>query len=300
MTRRTFLATLATPMPATCVVDTHTHFYDPSRPQGVPWPPRSETTLYRTVLPAEFRKLAEPLGVKGTVVIEASAWVEDNQWILDMAARDPYLLGLVGHLDPGKPEFARNLARFRRNPLFLGIRAGGAAAAEAWKSAAHIEDYRRLSDAGLELDVLVTPEELAGVARLSDRVPALRMVVNHLPGPTPLSRTLLKELAARSAIFVKVSSVLRRVDGRVVTDLNVYRDSLDALWEMFGVDRLIYGSDWPVSARVAPYAEVLAIVRRYFESKGREACEKYFWRNSRTAYRWRERGPRPTCTLEKK
>jgi len=103
----------------------------------------------------------------------------------------------------------------------------------------------------------------------------------------------LKELAARSNIFVKVSSVLRRVDGRVVTDLNAYRDSLDALWELFGVDRLIYGSDWPVSARVAPYAEVIAIVRRYFESKGREACEKYFWRNSRTAYRWRDRGPRP-------
>jgi L-fuconolactonase len=300
MTRRTFLATLAAPMPATCVVDTHTHFYDPSRPQGVPWPARSETTLYRTVLPAEFRKLAEPLGVKGTVVVEASAWVEDNQWILDMAARDPFLLGLVGHLDPGKSEFARNLARFRRNPLFLGIRAGGAAASEAWRSAAHIEDYRRLSDAGLELDVLVTPGELGGVARLADRVPALRMVINHLPGLTPPSKASLKELAARSNIFVKVSSVLRRVDGRLITDLNAYRDSLDALWEMFGVDRLIYGSDWPVSARAAPYAEVIAIVRQYFESKGRAACEKYFWRNSQAAYRWRDRGPRPACTLERK
>jgi predicted TIM-barrel fold metal-dependent hydrolase len=69
---------------------------------------------------------------------------------------------------------------------------------------------------------------------------------------------------------------------------------------MFGVDRLIYGSNWPVSERVAPYAAVITIVRRYFESKGREACEKYFWRNSHTAYRWRDRDPRPTYTLEKK
>ena len=92
MRRREFLAALAAPSSSICVVDTHTHFYDPSRPQGVPWPPKSETTLYRTVLPAEFQKLAEPQGVKGTVVVEASAWVEDNQWVLDLAANDPFSL----------------------------------------------------------------------------------------------------------------------------------------------------------------------------------------------------------------
>jgi L-fuconolactonase len=300
MTRRTFLAALAAPLPTTCIVDTHTHFYDPSRPQGVPWPTRSETQLYRTVLPGEFKKLAEPLGVKGTVVIEASAWVEDNQWILDIAARDPYLLGLVGHLDAGKPEFARNLARFHRNPLFLGIRAGGPAAAEAWKSAAHVDDYHRLADAGLELDVLVTSSLLDGVARLADRVPNLRMVINHLPGAAPPTVSVLRELAAHSAIFVKVSSVLRRTDGHLVPDLSAYRDSLDALWEAFGEDRLIYGSDWPVSARIAPYAAVLGIVQQYFQSKGPTACEKYFWRNSQSAYRWRNRTAQAVCTLKEK
>lgn len=299
MTRRTLLAALAAPLPPVCVVDTHTHFYDPSRPEGVPWPSKSETTLYRTVLPADFKKVAEPHGVKGTVVIEASAWVEDNQWVLDLAARDPFLLGVVGHLDAGKPEFARNLARFHRDPLFLGIRAGGAAITEAWNGAAYVEDYRRLADAGLELDVLVAAASLPDVARLSDRVPNLRIVINHLPGATPPAASVLKELAARSTIFVKVSAVLRRIDGRVVEDLDLYRDSLDALWGSFGEDRLIYGSDWPVSARFASYASVIGLVRRYFEGKGREACEKYFWRNSRTAYRWRDRGGRAACTLEK-
>ncbi|MCE5310093.1 MAG: amidohydrolase family protein [Acidobacteriales bacterium] len=297
MTRRTFLAAVTAPLPPVCVVDTHTHFYDPSRPQGVPWPSKSETTLYRTVLPADFKKVAEPYGVKGTVVIEASAWVEDNQWILDLAAKDPFLLGVVGHLDAGKPEFARNMARFHRNPLFLGIRAGGAAVTEAWKSEAHIEDFRRLADAGLELDVLVAAALLPNVARLSDRVPNLRMVINHLPGATPPPASVLKELAARSALFVKVSAVLRRIDGRVVEDLAFYRDSLDALWEIFGENRLVYGSDWPVSARFSSYASVIGIVHRYFKGKSREACEKYFWRNSRAAYRWRDRGTRPTCTL---
>ena len=78
------------------IVDTHTHFYDPSRPQGVPWPAKTDSLLYRTVLPADFRKVSAAYGVTGTVVVEASAWVEDNQWIFEMAKTDTSLLGLVG------------------------------------------------------------------------------------------------------------------------------------------------------------------------------------------------------------
>ena len=122
MTRRDFLRTttrasaLAAGLPLGCVqtnhspgiIDTHTHFYDPTRPQGVPWPPKDDSVLYRRVLPRDFRALAEPLGITGTVVVEASPWEEDNQWILDLAAQDPFLLGLVGHLKPGRPEFRDN------------------------------------------------------------------------------------------------------------------------------------------------------------------------------------------------
>src|SRR5262245_55089403 len=94
--RRTFLkaaalasaggiAGCATPSASdTAIIDTHTHFYDPTRPQGVPWPPKSDGLLYRPVYPDEFRKLAAPHGVSGTVVVEASPWLEDNQWVLDL------------------------------------------------------------------------------------------------------------------------------------------------------------------------------------------------------------------------
>ena len=57
------------------IVDTHTHFYDPSRPQGVPWPSPNDDVLYRTTLPEHYRELAVPMGVSGTVVVEASAWL---------------------------------------------------------------------------------------------------------------------------------------------------------------------------------------------------------------------------------
>ena len=107
------------------IIDTHTHFYDPSRPEGVPWPGQDNELLYRTVLPEHYRQIAEPEGVTGTIVVEASAWLEDNQWILGLAEEDPFILGLVGHIDPGRQDFEANLKRFSDHPRFCGIRCGG-------------------------------------------------------------------------------------------------------------------------------------------------------------------------------
>lgn len=83
-------------------LDAHTHFYDPGRPQGVPWPGKEDKLLYRTVLPGDFKKLTKNHRVVSTIVVEASPWLEDNQWLLDLAARDPFVVGVVGHLDPGR------------------------------------------------------------------------------------------------------------------------------------------------------------------------------------------------------
>ena len=125
--------------------------------------------------------------------------------------------------------------------------------------------------------------------------PGLRLVIDHLPfaewerDPAAM-RTALREAALLPNVYAKISDVLRRVDGRLMTDAGYYRPRLDALWELFGEDRVIYGSNWPVSDLVAPYASVLKIVADYVNGRGPVAAEKYFWRNSFAAYRWQPRG----------
>lgn len=86
-----------TTLPVLRVVDAHTHFYDPTREGGVPWPGKG-TSLYRPVYPKDWLAVAAPLGANETVVVEASAWLEDNQWILDLAAKNPSIVGFVGNL----------------------------------------------------------------------------------------------------------------------------------------------------------------------------------------------------------
>src|SRR6185437_7233704 len=90
------------------IIDTHVHFYDPSRPGGTPWPPKDDATLYRTVLPAEYKKMTAPFGIKGVIEVEASPLLEDNQWVLDLAHREPIIRGTCGDLEIGKAGFAEN------------------------------------------------------------------------------------------------------------------------------------------------------------------------------------------------
>src|SRR5437763_10239950 len=115
-------AAIADETGSVAAIDAHTHFYDPTRPQGVPWPGKGDKVLYRKVLPGELKELAGKHGVRSTIVVEASPWIEDNQWLLDLAAREPFIAGVVGRLDPAEGAFARHFERFAKNDLFRGIR----------------------------------------------------------------------------------------------------------------------------------------------------------------------------------
>jgi L-fuconolactonase len=304
MRRRTFLgsavgavAMAQTPPP---IIDCHIHLFDPTRPQGVPWPPAG-SEIRKPTLPDRFRRIAAPLGVQGAIEIECSPWLEDNQWVLDVAEKDRIIVGTVGNLEPGTPGFARQLERFHRNPLFRGIRYGnlwGRSLAEDLAKPEFVAGLKLVADAGLVLDTAnPDPALIATVVRVTDKVPALRVVIDHLPQCNPPTEGTarkqydrdLRELAARPQVYVKISQVLRRVDGRVPRDLAFYRPRLDELWDLFGEDRLLYGSDWPNSDPFAPYDVVLALVREYFAGKGSVAAAKYFAANSRAVYRWAER-----------
>ena len=74
------------------------------------------------MLPADLRAVAEPVGVRAAVCVECSTWLEDNQWVLDLAAREPFICAVVGNLDPEAAEFPSLLQRFVHDPLFRGIR----------------------------------------------------------------------------------------------------------------------------------------------------------------------------------
>ncbi len=266
------------------IIDTHTHFYDPSRPQGVPWPDKSDAVLSRSVLPPEFGRLTAKYGRVQTVVVEASPWLEDNQWLLDLAQRNTLIVGVVGNLNPGKTGFADHVRRFAKDPLYRGIRVAGSILMERAGSPSFRDDMKRLADANLELDAHIGAEAFRAVLQIADAVPSLRIVIDHLPFDD--YGGLLHEIGSRPQIYAKVSYVLHMGTPRPVqTDLGSHRAALEQVCEEFGPDRVMYGSNWPVSNLVAPYHTIFELVREFFSARGREAMETYFWKNALSAYR---------------
>src|SRR4029453_9108516 len=103
-------------------IDTHIHLYDTQRPQGVPFPKPEDRLIYRPMLPADLRQVAEPAGVRGAGVGEASPWIEDNDWVLDLVANEPFVCAVVGNLDQEGAGFPRLVDRFGGMHRVRGVR----------------------------------------------------------------------------------------------------------------------------------------------------------------------------------
>lgn len=290
----------ATTMP---VIDTHIHLFDPTRPGGIPWPEKTDPVLYKPALPSRYSALASPHHVVGAVAIECSSWMVDNFWLQDTVEHNPIMLGFIGDLEPGAPDFGVTLERLHRSPFFFGIRYGNLWNRDLGASAEKpefISGLKLLAQGGLVLESANPDAELiAAIVKVSDRVPDLRIVIDHLPrAPIPAGESArsayeanLRELGQRPSVFVKGSEIVQRVDGKIRFDVEYYKAALDHLWDLFGEDRIFFGSDWPNSDSTANYDETFAVAKSYVATRSASSQQKYYWKNSRAVYRWRPRTP---------
>jgi L-fuconolactonase len=282
------------------IIDCHTHFYDPTRPEGVPWPSKG-SPLYRTVLPADLRDLVQYRPVTGTVIVEASNRIEDNAWLLELAKNDPFIVGIVGNLTPGMPGFAGHVKRFAANPLFRGIRIQVKLLKDLLQHD-KTEDLKLLADHDLELDVNGGPDTPETIAKLAPLLPSFRIVLNHIGNvrvtadkPPAEWQTGIQAAAKHPNIFCKISALVEGAarDGQdAPDDLAFYRPYIDVVWNAFGDDRVIYGSNWPVSDMAASYEKLQRIVMEYAAEKGADATRKFCSLNAKNAYKWVERDGR--------
>jgi predicted TIM-barrel fold metal-dependent hydrolase len=291
--------------PSFPVIDTHIHIFDKTRPEGAPYPRDmpggGEPPQGMIAMPNRFKAIVAPFGVTGAIIVEASPRVEDNYWLLDVMASHPVIVGLVGRLDPGNDAFPTHLEKLVKNRLFIGIRQGQLHL--GLDNPSYIANLKRLADADCSLDVDTPRQGMTAtevLVKVLDKVPSLRLVMDHLPDvrfPDPAAKATyvghLRELGKRPNVYVKLSEVVRVYEGRVSTGLHNYRAWLDELWDIFGEDRIMFGSDWPQSEGLEynSYPNVFNVARSYVMARNPAAMEKVFWRNSRKPYRWVQREP---------
>ncbi len=291
--------------PANAIIDTHTHFYDPQRPKppgratSIPWP-QAGSPLYKTILPPNYLSLAQSLGITGTVVVEASGWLEDNDWILSLAQTEKVIVGFVGNLGEvwnDATKFSQALTKYKANPLFRGVRVGASQVGPAVNQAQRLDNFKQLAAADLMVDVLGV--SFADIDKLAAAVPELRIVIDHMgPGFSPKTpadptwATGIQLVAQRPNVFLKISYLVEGTgnkDGNAPADLQHYKAALDIVWAAFGEDRLVYGTNWPVSEPAAPLSTVHNLAKTFLASKGASAQAKVFAGNALRIYKWVQR-----------
>jgi len=233
-------------------------------------------------------------------VVEASGIVEDNQWVLDRIKGDGLYSFYVGNLEIGAPTFAHDLARFARDPRWVGIRGYLTGPAEGITlSPAQLANLRDLARRGMTLDIISrgTKNPKDQVQALCTAVPNLRIIIDHLggaKGPPPVDPTWELEIRRLADVCPNVSMKFSSfydmyAPGDVVyaspTDLAAYKAHFDVLMSAFGADRLIWGSNWPVITLHGTFEAQIAIAEEYLATFGMNVRDKVMFRNALMFYR---------------
>lgn len=277
------------------MIDTHIHFYDPRLDIPMTWPPTDDKVLYKPHLPKEYGPIAKASGVTGVVIVEANATVRANYWMLDLVKADPFYVGLVGRVDMPQDSFGETLAAIAKDKRLVGIRPR-VLAEGSFTDPAVLENLRELARQNLTMDYLTNSGGIEGlkvIETVAREVPELTIVVNHCLGydfdGKPASKQwvrAVKRLAKNKNVYCKISGLYQRsVPQPAPQDIKHFKPVLEVLWDQFGSERLIYGSNWPVTKRTDDYASFVRLVDQFISPKGQQARENYYWKNAATAYR---------------
>jgi L-fuconolactonase len=249
------------------VVDAHHHFWDPAR-ASYPWMTGRYSALRRRYGPEHLAPVLAASGVDATVVVQARHDLDETRELLAIAAQSDSVAGVVGWVDLTDPTVGDVLSSVMagaEGDKLVGIRHQVHDEADAeWLLRRDVfRGLRAVADAGLAYDLLVRDRELPAALEVARRLPALTLVVDHLAKP-PIAAGELEPWALLLSRFARLENVVCKLSG-MVTEANWNDWRLDDLLpyirlalEVFGPDRLLFGSDWPVCLLAASYDQVVA------------------------------------------
>lgn len=245
-------------------IDSHQHFWKLER-GDYDWLGPELDVLYADHLPADLDSKRVAAGIDRTVVVQAAASVDETRFLLRLAEQTPFIAGVVGWVDMEAGDAVDQLAALATHPLLRGIRPMIQDIPDAdWMLRPELAPaFRAVIEHDLCFDALVKPQHLPNLLVLLERQPALRVVIDHGAKPEIARGALepwrsdLAAIAARTDACCKLSGLVTEAgeDWRA-EDIEPY---IDSLLELFGPERLMWGSDWPVLNLASDYASWLAM-----------------------------------------
>lgn len=276
------------------IVDAHHHFWDPSK-ADYPWLTDELAVIRRPFGPDDLAPSLRAAGVEATVLVQTRSSFEETVDFLAIAAATPFVRGVVGWVDLTDAAVGDTLAELRERPggdHLVGIRHQAHDEPDPdWLIRDEVvRGVEAVGRAGLVYELLVRTRELPAALLLARRLPDVPFVVDHIAKP-PIAHGSLEPWASRMAPFAELGHVACKVSGMVTeadwtswtqADLRPY---VDHVVRVFGPERLLFGSDWPVCLLAATYGGVIDAARQTLDGLGGDDLAKVFGGTAERLYR---------------
>ena len=271
-------------------IDAHQHFWRYNESE-YGWMGPGMETLKRDHLPPDLLPLLQSAGFDGTIAVQARQVLEETRWLLELADQYSFIKGVVGWVDLRSPQLHQQLEPFAAHPKLRGVR--HVVHDEPDDQFMLREDFVRgiglLSEFGLTYDLLLFPKHLPVACELVKRFPHQRFVLDHIAKPLIKDGILepwatdLRKLAAFPNVFCKVSGMVTEANWQAwePADFTPY---LAVVLDVFGAERVMIGSDWPVCTVAATYEQVISIVADYIRQFSPDQQKRILGENARRFY----------------
>jgi L-fuconolactonase len=272
-------------------IDAHHHFwiYDSA---DFDWIDDSMAALRRDFLPTDLKPELDASDFHGSVVVQTRQTLEETRWLLELAERSAWILGVVGWVDLRSPDISSQLRALVQNPKLVGIRhiVQSEPDDRFLLQPEFLRGISALEEFDLAYDILIYTRHLAVAAEFVKRFPRQRFVLDHLAKPPIRSGNLdlwtlgIRRLAEFPNVFCKLSGLVTEADWQYWKPEQIFA-VLDVAFEAFGPDRLMIGSDWPVCLTAASYAQVVGVVQSYLGRQNSEVREGVLGGNAQRFWR---------------
>jgi L-fuconolactonase len=271
-------------------IDAHQHFWRYGADTHT-WIDDGMAGLRRDFLPADVKPAMEAAGFDGSIAVQAQQNIGETEWLLELSAQHPFVRGVVGWVDLRAADVCEQLARLAAYPALCGIRHIVQDEPEGFMLRT---DFQRgiaaLAEFDLAYDILIHARQLPECARLVERFPQQRFVVDHAAKPDIRGGALhdwsagITELARHENVYCKLSGLVTEADWRAWTpaDLEPY---IDIVLDVFGPDRVMIGSDWPVCTLAGAYGDVMTATATQIEARFPAGTDAVFGENAAQFYR---------------
>ena len=253
----------------TMQIDAHHHLWKYSREEYA-WMGDGMAVIRRDFLPHDLSAVLKDAGIDGAVAVQARQTIEETEWLLDLAARNPCMLGVVGWVPLVDATVRDSLDKFAGNPKLKAVRHvlhdepddNYMLRADFNRGIALLKNYR------LVYDILIFERHLPQTIEFVDRHPEQVFVVDHIAKPRIRDgvispwRERMFELAKRENVYCKLSGLVTEANWSSWTP-DQLRPYFDAALSAFGPRRLMFGSDWPVILLASPYRRWADLVRTW-------------------------------------